>query len=788
MRYGRKALRDIRAMGWRAVMLILVIGVGPGMAVGVSLALHDVRVTRDTFYSQQRLADLDLRLATPVSQAGLRGRAEAAGANPVETRLILDGSVTLPSGHRSQAQVVGMAPDAPLNQLALLSGEGLSAGDPAGAVAEADFAHLTGVAPGDTLTVTLGGRQLRLHLRGLVRSPEYLLATASPQYLIPQPGSLAVLFLPRAGLQQLLGLAGQVNDVAMDVPASTTTTAVAATVARGLPVANQTTRTDQFSYRFTNADIRSFSMFTPLLGGIFAAVGLLLLALSLHRMVAAQRRELGALLALGYRRRAVVLTVLVPAGLLALAGAAVAAATTVGVAALVATEYATAVGFPAVVHSYAAGSLLLAAGIAVAATVAAAGLPAWAVSRLRPSDAMRGETPPRFRLPAWSRRGTGGGPLRALALRGLLRRPVRTAATVISLAAAIGLGAALAILATSTVHDIDAAFAHQRWSHTLDLTAPTGQARAVALAAGDPAQAVVSGPVQLRTGTASPVTGTAAANAGGTTAGSGRSAAAELVGLAAAPRLDRLDIVTGTAPAAGRIVLSQQLATTLGVRVGDPVRLTTAAGSADVTVAGLARTLANQRVYLPFADAGALLGLPGQATGLYLEASPAAAQRLAADPRVARVTSKADAVAGMHALTRELTGLIRTLQAISLAVGALFLVSSLTLSHLDRGGEFAVLQALGYRRRQIAAIVTTEALIHTAVAAALAVPVALLTAWILARRIGQAWFAVSLAPAPADYLLSIVAALLLATLAAAQATRRITRADLAAAVRARQIG
>jgi putative ABC transport system permease protein len=68
---------------------------------------------------------------------------------------------------------------------------------------------------------------------------------------------------------------------------------------------------------------------------VFAAVGFLLIALSLRRMVQSQRRELGTLLAVGYRRSAVLATVLPPAAVLAVPGAAVAISVTIGIGRLV---------------------------------------------------------------------------------------------------------------------------------------------------------------------------------------------------------------------------------------------------------------------------------------------------------------------------------------------------------------------------------------------------------------------------------------------------------------------
>jgi len=71
----RKAYRDLRAMGLRAVLIVVVIGAGPGTAAGIALAMHDVEATRDDFYSRYALAGLDLRLRRPLPVALLRRRA-----------------------------------------------------------------------------------------------------------------------------------------------------------------------------------------------------------------------------------------------------------------------------------------------------------------------------------------------------------------------------------------------------------------------------------------------------------------------------------------------------------------------------------------------------------------------------------------------------------------------------------------------------------------------------------------------------------------------------------------
>jgi putative ABC transport system permease protein len=771
VRYWRKAWRDVRAMRARAILLVLVIGVGIGTAAGIALALHDVQATRDAFYRGYALPDLDARLTGPVSASALLARAQAAGATRAAVRLILDGTARLPSGDQPAAELVGMSPAAPLDRLALLHGRPLAAGDPTGAVLEADFATSSHLRVGDQLNVDVAGRPLTLRVRGLARSPEYLLATANPEYLIPQPGSLAVVFLPLGGLQQLTGLAGRADDLAVDFPGGPSA-ARGNRMVNGLTLAAVTPRSQQYSYRFTNADIRSFSLFAPVLGAVFGVVGFLLLVLSLRRLIHAQRRELGALLAIGYPRRAVVLAAVLPAVMLGAGGALAAAAAASGVAYLVGTEYAAAVGFPRVVHTQAPAFLLVAAGSALAATLLAALVPAASLASLRPSEALRGEALAAFDVPPWLQEATShGGPPFVYALRTLLRRLLPTVATCVSLAAAIGLGAALGILTTSVNSAVDASFAQQGWSYTADLVRPIPVTAAAALAtrAGAPAaEPVTEGPAQL--------------------AAAGHSASSQLVGIPAGTSLDHLAIVAGAPPAQGRLVVSEQLASQLRVHTGDRVTITTPTARQNLTVGGIARTLAGQQAFLPAAQAGPLLGLAGQATSLYVAGGPDVASRLLADPEVTHVVSKAAALDGTHKLVSELSGLIDVMLAISLGVGALFLVSSLAMSFLDREGEFATLRALGYGRRQVGGIVATESLSQTIVAAALSVPCAILIAWPIARRIGAAWFQISVTPVPGNFILAISIAIVLAVLAILYAVRQIMRANIAATVRARLIG
>jgi putative ABC transport system permease protein len=236
------------------------------------------------------------------------------------------------------------------------------------------------------------------------------------------------------------------------------------------------------------------------------------------------------------------------------------------------------------------------------------------------------------------------------------------------------------------------------------------------------------------------------------------------------------------------MLVSEQTAQTLGIQAGESIQVARPQGSRELVLAGIVRTLTSGEAFVSYADASALLDPSGDATAMFIAAPPAAAQSLAQDPRVARVTSLAAARDGLHKLVADLTDLIDVLLLISLAVGGLFLAASLALSFLDRQGEFATLRALGFGRAGIATMLATEAVGLTVAASVLSVPASLLIGSPLVAAMGQAWFRVDLQPGPADFVLAVPLAVAVSLIVAAHAARRVLRMDIASAVRARSIG
>ena len=188
-----------------------------------------------------------------------------------------------------------------------------------------------------------------------------------------------------------------------------------------------------------------------------------------------------------------------------------------------------------------------------------------------------------------------------------------------------------------------------------------------------------------------------------------------LVGIDA-PRYQRIipiqdDIVAGAFRiGAGEAVIGKQLASDLGMRVGDKLRLDGGQGRESVVnVAGIfelgVRELDARYVYLDMKQAQSLLNLPGAATVIDLTVDDIFdAQEIAA--RIARLTGlKAESWMEtngqlMNALRSQSlsTRMISAFVALSVALG---IASVLTVSVVQRTREIGILRAMGTRRQQM---------------------------------------------------------------------------------------
>ena len=165
------------------------------------------------------MADLEIRVV-PDDVENFPSLDEVAGVERVERRLVVPGLIDSGGLGKLPVTVIGQDLTRPrlINRSAVLSGESL---DPARAqecLADRSMYNYNDVDVGDRLRVMIGADGYDIVIRGIVRNPEFLLASASSNFFLPTKGSSGLLYCPLALISDQLGFQ-LVNSILFDFSA-----------------------------------------------------------------------------------------------------------------------------------------------------------------------------------------------------------------------------------------------------------------------------------------------------------------------------------------------------------------------------------------------------------------------------------------------------------------------------------------------------------------------------------------------------------------------------------------
>jgi ABC-type lipoprotein release transport system permease subunit len=789
----QRARRDLLTLRYRALAIVLIIGSGVAVYTGIYSAIDSLFATRDALYRQGGMADLEIRFILD-DQKNLPALEDLPTVAAVESRLLLPGHLELGGGHpaesaRLSATLVGLdltrrASGLGINRLTILEGEGLDPSSPESVVIDRNLARYHGVKLGDTLHLVVGKDHYRdLTVRGIALSPEYLLASADPSVLLPSKGSMGVLFAPldlvadRLGFRPVNSLVFRLHEAADPGEQRE----LVERVDRKLAVEEVIPRSRQFGYLFLEKDLQAFALFIPAILWIFAITAVLVTLFLMFQWIVGQRREVGVLMALGYGRPRLSLAYLAPAlalGVLAVpAGWALSWITLYGFG----VSYAGAIGMPAP-HLHLEPALVGwgALGILGVLLVAVA-WPQVRLLRLRPQEAVRGDRGGRGHgLGPFARRlasPLGGHLWLRYAARSLLRYRGMSVMTVASVAMALGVSISYFISMTSFEQTLLGQFRDDRWDVAVDFLAPVWDDE---LDMFDPIGAISEVEPYLR-GSVRLVA-------------RGRQESSLTSGIRPAGSLQGIEIVQGRGLEPDDrdvLLLEQGTASRLRIAPGDPVVVDSRGERYEARVAGLFSGTLPGESYAPLAAVRRWLDLDEQSSGVFLRTSaPPETLRneLYGLDRVARVTTQGQLIDGLLEIMDEILTILWVTEGFSIAVAALFVFSSASFTVSERTPEYATLRILGFRGRQIAAMVVTEILLLGMVSAALAVPLGYGLAVLLTGRLSEAWLTVHVVARWSDVLVILVPALLLLPLVAWPAIRGVLRAELPKTLREGRFG
>ncbi len=784
---NRKLLRDLVHLRGQMLAVVAVVMCGVAAYVTMVSVFYSLRATRASYYDRYRFADLFATVKRAPEDA-LEKLGNIPGVARAESRIVMDVTLDVPGLNEPATGRLVSIPErraAMLNDLYIRTGGYVEPGRSDQAIASEAFAAANHLRVGDSLGAVINGTWRRLRIVGIALSPEYVYEFRGNGALFPDNRRFGVLWMSRPAMSAAFDMEGAFNDVAIRLRPGTREQDVIDRMNRALERYGSFGaygRSEQISARFLADELSQLKANALVIPVIFLGVAAFLLHIVLSRLVGTQRDQVAVLKAFGYGNRAVGLHYLKFALAAVLVGAGVGTLLGMWMGAGLTELYTQFYRFPILRYEASPAVIVYAVLIGVGAAVLGALSAVRRAVSLPPAEAMRPETPPRFKP----------GPLESLGLARLLSASTRMVLRNLernpgkAFVTSLGIALSVAILVTGycsydavnfmndmqfrTVQreDVSVMFNAPRPPRAMyDLAHLPGVVRA------EPFRAVAA---RVRF----------------------EHHERQLAVMGLQPNAELRRIVDQSyhvigVPAEG-VVLTKKLAEMFGLKSGDTLTVEVLEGARPVrrlVVNGLVDELLGLSVYMEIGSLNRMMGEGSTISGAFVAIDPLREQelyeRLKHTPAVAGVVVRKATLESFEKTIAESQGISRSaliLFASVIAIGIVYNSARIALS--ERGRELASLRVLGFTRREVAAMLLGEQAVLTVLAIPLGSALGYVFAWLVMLSVENDLYRFPLVISGTTYASAAVTVVIASLLSALLVRRRLYRLDLIEVLKTRE--
>lgn len=626
----------------------------------------------------------------------------------------------------AQALLLGIDSSTPpsVNSLEITEGSYLDPDEPNGAILEERFARRKGIDVGDNVELTILGNPCIFSIRGLVRSPEFLVLTVDPNSMIPIPGSLAVVFMPRETLQNITGWRDAVNQVSFLLDAEADGEELQTRInenltSNGVIIFISLPREKMMGYSYLEEDMRYGEEFTGAIALVFLLVAFFVIYSAFSRLVASQRREIGVLRGLGYSRGKVVSSYLGIGMILGLIGSILGAILALPVGWLMAIAYIDAAAHISLTTiTFDVVPVIASLFFGPITAMVAAAIAARTIVGLEAHDAIRGvafddgpvKKTKTERLLERMRKGSVSYTTR-YTCRTLSRKRVRGVLMSVAIGTSVLLASIGPVMFDSFTLSVDDALRDvERWDLLVGFSEIVDQSAVDSLDSADVLR--IESVLRL----------------GGKVFHGDKSEVASLVGIPQNSTLHDFRYKDGRGfRNDGEAVISSILAKNLNVRMGDEV----AFEDQRFNITGISLEFMEGM----FVSLHATRAIAGQdvATSAYLdikdERSDAVRDDILGFDFVSSVTKKSEVSEGIKEFMAAFSAVIYFFTVLGFLMAVLVISNIVMIGVLERYSEFGQMKAIGYGQRSIAKIVYSEVAVLTIFGIVIGIPMGVLTTY-----------------------------------------------------------
>jgi putative ABC transport system permease protein len=712
----KKLFRDFRRMWAQVLAIALVLASGIATLVLALGALRSLEETRAAYYDRHWFADVFAAVTrAPVS---LTERLDdIPGVAVADTRISKLALLDIEGFPQPATGLFISLPDQggqKLNRLYLRAGRLPEIGRVDEVVINEAFANAHRFKPGARVKAILNGRMRTLTVVGIALSPEFIYALG-PGDLMPDDRRFGVFWMSREALGSLFDLDGAFNSLTLKLLPGASEAAVIDRVDRLLERYGGTGasgRKDQTSHAFLDAEMKQLTALARVMPPIFLLVTAFLINITLARLVALEREQIGLLKAIGYSPSTIAMHYVQFVLAIAAVGILIGALAGTQLGGGLTRLYGDFFHFPFLIFKQDPAIYILAAAIAIVSAVAGALRVVLDVLRLPPAVAMHPPAPPRYRklfksrphwLPPLSQTAT-------MAVRNMLRWPLRSGFTLLGIALACGLMVTALLSFDAVDLMVDVAFNRMDRQHaTIEFGEPN-HTRATRAVAGLPGvmrtEPYRTAPVRLINGA--------------------RSRQLSIVGLGESRDLSRVldaEFRPVPLPETG-IAISERVAEILDLRRGDMVTVEATTGKRRVTrvpVTEVIKSYFGLGVFMRLTALDDLLDDGARVSGVRFSYDKARESDLfkavKTTPAIAAIAlNRISLVKFRETIAQNINYMVTiyTTLAVIITFGVVYNSARIQLS--ERARELASLRVLGFTRGEVSWVLLSELAILTAAA------------------------------------------------------------------------
>lgn len=308
----KKTFRELTKLIGPALTLSCVMAAGLSSLIMSQSNLMSLVRSQQLTYQNLNFADALIPLVR-IPRSVVDQLKDVKGIKKSECRLSESGQVRIPKEEKQIAARFHSFPEKhSLNQLRLVEGLWPQPRALLDVILSDAFAKAWNIRVGDRVEVLIRGKSFHLRISALARSPEYIYQTGSATTL-PDDKLFSIWWIHPRILEKTSDLQSSCNEILLSLASKDTLSLIEPNLADRLKSFGYTQsipRRRQLSHYFLDSEmmqLRAMSLYMP---GLFLAVTMFLLNITMTRVLITQRESIGTLRAFGFERRVIVLQAL----------------------------------------------------------------------------------------------------------------------------------------------------------------------------------------------------------------------------------------------------------------------------------------------------------------------------------------------------------------------------------------------------------------------------------------------------------------------------------------------